>query len=89
MNGDPTQATVQDAEDCAAAYVLKVDLASQGGQQLVQLIEAQLADRMAKLANQDPYCRALLDILGAVGYQLALVAGKQAKLAMRDALDHR
>lgn len=77
---DPTTQTVQDADDLAMAAQFSIDLKTQGGQSLVDLMEAQLADRMEQLAKGDDYCIALMNVMRHVGYQLSLASGKQAKL---------
>ncbi len=86
---DPTADTVQDAEAMAQAAQFSVDLKTQGGQALVHLMEAQLAERMAQLALVDPYCQGILSTLRHVGFQLSLAAGKQAKLMRRMELDNQ
>lgn len=86
---DPTTDTIADAEAMAQAAQFSVDLKTQGGQALVHLMEAQLAERMELLAKADPFCQGILSTLNHVGYQLSLAAGKQAKLMKRMALENQ
>jgi hypothetical protein len=86
---DPTDGTVQDAEDMVRAAQFSIDLRTQGGRALVELMEAQLAERMEQLAKADPFCQGILKVLGHVGYNISLAAGKQAKLSARYALENQ
>lgn len=86
---DPTTDTVADAEAMAQAAQFSIDLKTQGGQSLVHLMEAQLAERMEALAKADPFCQGILSTLSHVGFQLRLAAGKQAKLMKRMELDNQ
>lgn len=86
---DPTTDTVQDAEDLARAAQFAVDLQTQGGQALVHLMEAQLAERMEQMAQADAYCQGILSTLRHVGFNLRLAAGKQAKIMKRMELENQ
>jgi hypothetical protein len=87
MKEDPTVHAAHDADDIRRGAVLMIDVRTEGGEKLMQLIEAQLAERMLQIANDDPYCMALLEVLRSVGYNIALAADKSARLMAQQAVN--
>lgn len=83
MIEDPTKGRRQDAEDIRNAAMVRIDLATQGGGILMEIVEAHLAERIESLVVADPEAQAYLNILRTVGYQIRLGAGKSAKSLAR------
>lgn len=85
MKPDPTIKAARDAEDMRRGAVFAIDVQTQGGQKLLLLMEAKLAERLLELAQQDPYCQGLLGVLSDIGYNIQLAADKSAQLMARQA----
>lgn len=85
MKPDPTKKAAQDAEDIRRGAVFAIDVQTQGGQKLMLLMEAKLAERLLELANHDPYCQGIVAILSDIGYNVQLAADKSAQLMARQA----
>lgn len=85
MKQDPTMQAAQNAEDIRRGAVMSIDVHTQGGAKLVQLMEAKLAERLIIMAETDQYCQGILDILRDVGYNIQLAADKSAQLMAKQA----
>lgn len=88
MTGDPTRHLVEDAEDIRNAARVRIDLATQGGAVIMDIVEAHLADRIEALVAADPEAQGYLNILRTVGYHIRLGAGKSAKRLARIAKEN-
>lgn len=85
MSQDPTVVSEQDRQDIRAGVAMKIDVQTQGGAKVVQLIEALLAQRIEAMVKDDPYSRGLMNILENVGMNIALAAHKSAQLMAKHA----
>ena len=86
MKNDPTESSLEDAQDIRAGVAMRIDVQTEGGLKIVQLIEALLAERMTIIAKSDPQCRGLLNVLENVGMNIQLAAQKSAKLMAKQAI---
>lgn len=86
MKEDPTLKQAHDVEDIRRGAVLRIDVQTEGGQKLIQLTEALLADRLDELMRTDPYCTGLVAILDTVGYNIRLASDKSARLMTQRAM---
>jgi predicted metal-dependent hydrolase len=62
---------------------VKKELASPEGKKFVQMIRTKLEQRAQFLIQQDPECKALLDIVDDLGYKIALSKGMAEKMMER------
>lgn len=80
----------QDVQDVALGRAMKLDVDSQGGRYLVELMEAQIGTYLGDLLTRDmdsamqaemlAKARGIAEVLQQVGYNIRLAAGKSAKL---------
>ena len=85
MKNDPTESSVEDALDIRSGVAMKIDVQTEGGTKIIQLIEALLAERMTIIAKSDPQCRGLLNVLENVGMNIKIAAEKSARLMVKEA----
>lgn len=85
-SSDPTTSSLSDIQDIRAGVAMKIDVQTEGGRKILELIEALLAERMMKIAKSDQLCRGLLNVLENIGANVELAAQKSAKILARQAM---
>lgn len=94
---DPRHQDERDAADIHAAKTLRIDLQTQGGRHLVDLMEAQVSDELIRLIYDDPLTpesalagisrvRGIAAVLDHIGHNLRHAAGLTAKVLKRQAM---
>jgi hypothetical protein len=87
MKPDPTTQAARNAEDMRRGAVFAIDIHTQGGKKLVQLMEAKLSERIFTMVQEDPYCQGILDTLRDVGYNIQLASDLNAQLLVKNAMN--